>query len=733
MGIVKPNRISLLLTIAFGVPLCQIVTAQTEEEPLLNAAAQRSPAVATVLDAPLDTPADRLAAVFTLLDLGELEVAAAVLAPVLQADLDDKGRAELVERFGTARFLNLARRDSPAGEGETAPLAGARKFARRCIEAAAKHSRDPKRIAQLVVQLNDSAADVRNAARVDLAVTGTAGAQACLEALAEESDETRRANLMLALTKLRPEVDPLVMAVLADGNGHFLRDAAELAGHTGMLDAAPLLAAIAVDTRNDPAVAAAAQNALTKLNLSQADLTEARGLLLGEIRRLEASVPPSQLPDESSELWWTLSPDGHLHSQQLPIETQRMFAIARLARTLAALPQATQEDRQTALLYAYQLARKFGQPLPPELEQMAQSVDVAELSHVMGEAIRHGQIAAATSCAELLGERGDIAALTSFDARPAPLARALRHPDRRLRFAALQAVMKIAPPRSFPGASGVPKALWRFAAGAGSPQAVAASSFSGRASEWAGKLRALGYDAVPATTGREALEVSIQSPRLALVLLDSDIGRPRLREVLYQLRAAESTAQVPIAILSSPHNLDRAQRLAENDFLLLAFARPHSPEAFESIVTQLGDLCTAICSRDERMQQATDALQWIAKLQTAGHHYDEFVRESDVASRTLFVPELLEPTLEVLSVLGTANSQRTLIELASTASMPADTRQQAVEAFANSVERFGKLLSPTEISVQFDRYNASESAPRETQKILGQLLDILEGKPPTTP
>ena len=733
MCILEPNRISFLFMLAVGVLIYETAVAQTEQDPVLNAAAQRSPAVATVLDAPLDAPADRLAAVFTLLDLGELDVAAAVLAPVLQAELDDKGRAELVERFGTARFLNLARRDSPAGEGETAPLAGARKFARRCIEAAAKHSRNPQRITQLVVQLNDPAADVRNAARVDLAVTGTAGAQACLEALAAESDETRRANLMLALTKLRPEVDPLVMAVLADGNGHFLRDTAELAGHTGMLDAAPLLAAIAVDTQNDPAIAAAAQNALTKLNLSQADLTEARGLLLGEIRRLEASAPTSQLPDKSSGLWWTLSKDGHLQSQQLPVESQRMFAIARLAKSLASLPQATQQDRQTALLYAYELARRFAQPLPPELEQIAQSVDVAELSHTMGEAMRHGQIAAATACAVLLGERSDIAALTSFDARPAPLSRALQHPDRRLRFAALQAVMNIAPPRSFPGASGVPKALWRFAAGAGTPQAVAASSFTGRASEWAGKLRAFGYDSVPAATGREALEASIQSPRLALVLLDSDIGRPRLREVLYQLRSAESTAQVPIAILSSPHNLDRAQRLAENDSLLLAFARPHSPEAFESIVSQLGDLCTAICSPDERMQQATDALQWIAKLQTEGHHYDEFVRESDVASRTIFVPELLKPTLKVLSVLGTAGSQRTLVELASTASMPVENRQQAVEAFADSVQRFGKLLSPTEISVQFDRFNASESAPRESQKILGQLLDILEGKPPTTP
>lgn len=734
----EPTGRSPFLAIVVSVLVCQVVHAQGEEETLLRAAAARSPAVATVLDGPLETPADRLEAVFTLLDLGEIEVAAALLSPVLQAELDDQGRAELVERFGTARFVNLARRDSPADEGETAPLAGARKFARRCIQAASKQARDPQRLAQLVAQLNDPSAEARSEARVDLAVTGTAGAQACLEALARETDETRRANLMLALTKLRPEVDPLLLAVLADGEGRLVRDAAELAGHVGMLDAAPLLAAIAVanaqDAEHGAEIAAAAQTALTKLGLSRADLTDARELLLSEIRRLEASVPADHQPEEPSDSWWTFSSDdGQFLSQQLSDKAQRMFTIARLARTLAALPRSTQQDRQTALLYAYQLKRKFAQPMSPELVQLAQSVEVGDLSLMLGEAIRHGQIAAATACAELLGERGKSAALTSFDSRPAPLARALSHPDLRLRFAALEAVMKLAPKHSFPGASGVPKALWRFAAGAGTPQAVAASSVAARASEWAGQLRALGYDATPAVSGRESLEVAIRSPRLALVLVDSDIGRPRMREILYQLRAAETTARVPIAVLSSLSDLDRAQRLADDDPLLLAVARPHSREAVEEIARQLSELGAAMCSPDERLQQATDALRWIAQLQDAGHPYDEFLRESDVASRTLYVPELQELSLKVLAVLGTAESQRTLIDLASAVSMPLDTRQQAAEAFAKSVERFGKLLTPSEISLQFDRYNSSETETRDTQKVLGQLLDILEGKKPLSP
>ena len=101
---VKSLGRSLFPALVVGVLLCQTAAAEPEEETLLREAAERSPAVAVVLDSPLETPADRLAAVFTLLDLGEIDIAAAVLTPVLQAELDDPGRAELVERFGTARF-----------------------------------------------------------------------------------------------------------------------------------------------------------------------------------------------------------------------------------------------------------------------------------------------------------------------------------------------------------------------------------------------------------------------------------------------------------------------------------------------------------------------------------------------------------------------------------------------------------------------------------------------------
>jgi hypothetical protein len=710
--------------------LCPTTRAQTADETLLRDAAQRSVAVATVLDSPLTTPAERLNAVFTLLDLDEVDVAAVLLKPVLEAKLDDQQLAQLVDRFGTARFLNLAEKDGGADEGAANPLTGAREFARRTMKAASDRSRDPQRLARLVADLNDPVTEVRHAARVDFSVTGTAGAQACFETLAETDEEEYRANLLLALTGLRPAMDPLLLALLADGTGHVLRDAAELAGHVGLLDAAPLLAAIAVSYRSDPAVRATAQTALGKLALSRVDLSDARGLLLGEIRRLEAGVPAEHQVADADSLWWTFSAsDGKFASRELPAEARQLLTIARLAKVLGSLPNATSQDRRISLLYAYQTARQLDQPLSPEVQELTEMISVEELSAVLADALKHDQIAAATACAELLGQRGDAATLISLNARPSPLAQALKHPDRRLQFAALEAVMKIAPQRSFPGASGVAPALWRFAAGAGTPQAVAASSVVARASDWAGQLRGLGYDATPAATGREALEAAVLAPRLALVVVDSDIGRPLLREVLYQLRGSSVTAQVPVAVLSGLHNLERAQSLAENDPLLLAEVRPHDQQQFAAIGDRLMELGFSFGTAGQRLEQAAQALEWLAQLLETGHPYDELLREADVASQTLYVPELLAPSLKVLAALGTAGSQRTLVDFASNPGAALEARQQAARAFAASVQRHGKLLTPTEVSLQFDRYNACETADRGTQQVLGYLLDVLEGKP----
>ncbi len=714
------NRV--YLTLLLVLTAASHLRAQDEEQPpslSLSEAALRGPAVASVLELPRETPAQELTAIFTLLDLGQDDVAELIwndFAPEMQ----DKTKAALVKQFGVARFLQLVRL------GEASGLDGSRAFAESCLQAAAELGRDPQQLARLIDDLGSDSIEIRRAARVDLAVTGDIGAQACLEALANapegEAGKQLRTELLLTLARLRPAVEPLLLAALADGQGQFRRDVVELSGYLQLQDAVPWLAAIAAGSDSDSEVVAAAVAALTKMSLSSPGAADARAVVLSEIQRREAMRFPAEV-----EQWWSYDPEQmRLSGAAVSPSEGQTLAVARLSQLLGELPGATIGDQRLGLIYAYQVAGLQGQPLTGEAKQLADSLDTAQLSETMHEALARDHASAAIACAELLGDRADTSALGSIAGSPSPLATALTHTNRDVRFAALAAIMKIKPLQTFGGASGVPKALWNFASSAGNPQVIVASSVVGGANEWAGQLRSRGYDATPVTTGRQALLAALNSPRLELMLLDSDIGRPLLREVVFGLRSNPQLAQTPIAVLCSLDNLARAEQIAAQDDHLLATPRPHSPEAMDTVLRELTELGTQPTTADQRTQEAKAALGWLADLLDDGHPYDELLRESAQIGNTVYDPALTTVSLKVLAVLGTAGSQQLLVSVASSPTQSIETRRAAVDAFATSVQRFGKLLTSEEIHRQYDRYNASETADQATQQVLGSLLDVLE-------
>ncbi len=133
-------------------------------------------------------------------------------------------------------------------------------------------------------------------------------------------------------------------------------------------------------------------------------------------------------------------------------------------------------------------------------------------------------------------------------------------------------------------------------------------------------------------------------------------------------------------------------------------------------------------SAEQRTAQAAQALGWIAKLLAQRHPYDELRRDAALVSRSLYVPELSEPSMAVLAALGTGDSQALLADYASSRTLPIDGRRRAAEGFAASLREFGKQLTSQQILEQYNRYNASEGADADTQQILSQILDAIETK-----
>jgi hypothetical protein len=76
--------------------------------------------------------------------------------------------------------------------------------------------------------------------------------------------------------------------------------------------------------------------------------------------------------------------------------------------------------------------------------------------------------------------------------------------------------------------------------------------------------------------------------------------------------------------------------------------------------------------------------------------------------------------------LGSSRAQLSLLDLASSPTRSIQERRAAVAAFRDAVERRGVMLTKAEVLKQYERYNQSEAADRDTQQVLGAILDTIE-------
>jgi CheY-like chemotaxis protein len=672
-----------------GRPLAE---AGSPGEPLVP---ETNPAVLAAMELPRTEPQHYLSAVLSLVDLGRPELAAPILKELVDLNLNDPQRAELVDQFGSRRFLQLAR---------VAALSPAvQQFAESCMNASAAQARDPQRLVKLIDDLNSPSATARNAARFELAAAGEPGVVATLEALAHEADPRRRSAIATAVVAMDPSaVDPL-LGMLSTNDPALRRDVIRILKAMHVTLARPFIAAAS----------------------SSADAGRLLDDAIGRNKRGMRSFATDE--NDTVALWHWDDATKKLGYTRYPIDEAQTIWAARLALEYAKLRPDDRLVQCQALVLGLEADGLVGGSRSPEMEKLLAAADGAMLNMVLGAAMKHDFPLAAATVAAVIGKRGDASTLYALAPTPAPLAGALNYPNRRVRFAALQAIMALDPQTPFPGASRVPETLGYFATGANQRRAVVAMPGANRANTLAGRLSGLGIEADPATRGGQAVAAAGQSADLEMVLVDVDIDGPGIRDVLYALRSEPATSQVPIGLLATNSRLDAAHRIASQHQRVVTFPRPQSDSALEELVGQL----QAVSDRDpvtpqQRAEMAGAALDWLGQLLARDHTYYDLHRQAPVVEAALYLPALAARSMKALALLGTPASQRALADFASHSSVPIEARNAAAQAFAESVKRYGILLTAEEILSQYDRYNASASLDSATQAVLGNLLDTLE-------
>ena len=702
-----------------ALPAADAAAPPVETDPIVLMIRERDP----------QTPEDLIKAVQLLMKIGRADEAKALLGKLLAAAPDDAALAALQREFGSGLFFRMIRQKDLHPEGLT--------LAESVLHAAHKAAHDPDRLRTLAANLSDDDGAVRRAALVDLREAGAHAVAPLVEILADESRSSEHAAAQHALTTISPEatVDPLVAWLNSPHDPLRVRIVQTLGRIGDARDALYLLRPLFADGASEE-LKAAARDALASMFGGAPDRGQAIHLLHERIVELHGGAPYRHADHENMlEIWSWDDAAAAPVQRRLPAEDASLLAEAQLAEDLAAIAPEHEDSQKLHLTTKLEAAKILGgldQPLPAgagtaQADAVAAGVEAVE--EVLSFAVETKHPAAALAAAEVLGILGDPLALRGVRGQPGPLASALVHPDRRVRFAAAQAILQIDPTFPYPGASLLIDELAYFASATATRRVLIADPRVQKSQTLAGLFAEIGFEADTVTTGENLLAAARTNPDYELLLIGDAISAPPLNELVQLLRRDWRTASIPVGIAAQEARIDYAKRLAETDPLTEAFPPPQSREGLASQSARLLELAGRyLAPADERMAQAVFALDALGRIaeQPEQYAFYDLPSRREAIGRALYTPALTAKAAAVLGQLGDAAAQRELVEFASQPTRDVQLRRAAASAFDSAVQQHGLRLTQQQILQQYDRYNRSATLDEDTQAIFGAILDSIE-------
>ncbi len=684
--------------------------------PVDAAALGDDPAVQAVVDSKPTTPAELFRATYLLIELQRADAAGPFITRFLAANATPRDAATILREHGSARLMRMGRAEAIGADG--------RKMIDAVLDGARAYAHDPTRLAELIELLNHSASEVRRAAIHDLSAAEGDAVAMLIAALADENRNDQHAGIRAALVAMgRTSIPALSAAVAADDEAVAVA-AIESLGR--IRDRAATVYLLGPAVGSDASRRDAALAAITAIVGRTPSSEDVRRILAAEAKsHLARSV---RLPTQGSDrvtIWHWDSAKREVVPREYHHDDALAVIAARLAGELAAAEPDNESYRRLHLLASLEAA-KLTTGLDAPLAELPEA-DAATLNAVLADALAGRRMAGAIGAAQALAKTGDKELLHRDDGRAAALVEAVRDADRRVRFAALSAIMEIAPERPYAGSSSVLEALCFFAASDGGSRVLVVDPRGQRAVTLAAFTGAIGFEGDAAVVGRGGRLMLNQSADYEFVLVDLGVDNPIAYDLLGQLRRDPRTARLPIGVMAGDGQLARAKRLAAAFTRTIAFPQATDVETIEKQAGHLLALRGRLAvGGDVRQRQAELALAWLADLSGSSQAVYDLRRCERVLQDALQSQNHSAAAAAALANLGTHGAQRALVDLASQSSRPIGMRQAAEAAFAKSVPLRGIQLTSDEIVRQYDRYNASRDLNEATQKVLGSILDTIE-------
>ncbi len=698
--------------------------------------------------APPETPMEFWDAADYLVRSGQAKLAVPYLTGFLNSKPDDATLLRIRDQFGIGSILRL--QDDPATAQFTQPLL------QQVAAASRRRATDPQRIETAINLLTRTQAEQK--VGVDrLRQAGPYAIPALIRRLGDPSiSADDRALIVSNMGRLESSAVPPLVASLDAPKPAVASDAAEVLGLIGDRRAIPHLTFEAARPDVSGALQDTAKRAIERISGRPFEAQPLSPQALLTASAWQYHRHQVRFPADTVELWvWQGDAPAPVTVSRSQAEEQLGLRLAREALTL----EPANREAQMALvsLALEKASERFGGPSVLERQDPDGSFALAlasgpeVLTGVLRRAIDEGHSALAVSAVVALARVTDRDAL-AVDGRINPLVEALSAPDRRVQFASAAALVHLEPQKTFPGASRVVPTLARFASMEREPLAVVIDGNTIRAGNAVDNLKALGYNAQVARTGRDGFDLAAQSAEVELVLLDP-IGLDGpwgWVDTITNLRADARTAGLPILVVGDQKFGDKIaptlSRYPRTGFVIIAPGQP------DTLKTQLDRLLGEMgaqpsLSDQERAQYASAASTLLARIsaETNSPFEGTIPLAEPALSRALNNPNTASSAAQALSDVPVADAQRSLATLALDSGQPAELRASAALHLARSVQRFGSLVTDEEERRLLDmatsepdpslRVSASAvvGALRPDSKAIGDRLRSFSPPPVTTP
>jgi len=669
------------------------------------------------------TPAEWMKAVGTLRRMGAYAEAKSFLDQAMSAEMDDVAKVELHAAIGTAELVGLS---------VDTKLPEAREFVFSIFNAVKAAKRNPEKLLQHIEKLADKDEETRRVAMRDLAAAGSHAVPALVSALRLPQSDVTLTEIEKALARLGKEAEEPLIALLGSPDPTLQATAARVLG--GMNSKRAPLHLIRLYFVGQGGAQQAAAAAMRRAQSSPSSVSSSADLLARRAKfHLEGNPPVRADFDGNVEMWTWSAEKNNVVANLLNAKEASAVAAARFARdafelnptldnTLLLLVTRLEVDQSIGGLDA-QLPKGVGTAY-----QFGSEQGIGAVCQSLDYSLKNGHDAAAIGAMELMSDlcQSGLASGNRWTA----LTRPLQHPNRRIRYAAVRAIMKIDPRRPYAGSSFFMEALMDLTSASGSPGAVVGMARRDANDSVSGLLSSLGFSVMQVNEAGPLLHVARKSSDYDVLFLSDSVSNPPASETIQVLRKNPTTKRLPIVLMAREGGIERARRIAAIDEMTTVLPEFADEQALIAKLEEVEKMVVGkAVSPARRLEQARDAIAWLTHLTQYSQTYKfyDLQRANDVALQGVAGhPVLSSASISLLGYLGGEAAQKQLVELVSQRDVSTDARQRAANAFTESVGRHGLMLRSADVYRQYDRYNAIEKDELKSQEVLGQVLDVIE-------